>query len=198
MEDKEIYKILKELKESGASKEEADELVNVLNDFISVKKIERSYAHKRRFLVGDYIENKKFFLFTRFSFAPIVILSLIFLVGVASIATAAQKSLPGDSLYRVKRLTEDVRTVVYPSFKGEVVVRRSEEIRELSEHKKNSELIKQTVNDYENEIKEIKDNDIKIDESRKNLEEAKQNVSEEDRKEIERVLEEKDQDEYED
>lgn len=190
MEDKEMYQILKELKETGASEKEADELMNVLlNNFSSVKKIERSYAHKRKFLVGNPIENKRFLFFPKLAFAPIAILSFMFLVGVVSIATASQKSLPGESLYGVKRLTEKMRTAVDPSFQSEIVVRRSEEIKELSEHKKDSGLIKQTVNDYETEVKEVKDSNEKIDESIKNLEEAKQNVSEEDKKEIERVLE---------
>ena len=111
-----------------------------------------------------------------------------------STAVAAQKSLPGDSLYGVKRLTEKARTAVDPSFQGEVVVRRSEEVKRLSEEKKESGLIKQTVNDYEKEAKDLNGiNTDKIDESKKNLEEAKQNVSEEDKKEIERVLEDRSQ-----
>jgi hypothetical protein len=194
MEDKETYKIFEELKELGASKEEAYELVNVLNNFSSVKEIERSYTHKRKFLVENYSDNKKFFFFPKFSFASIAILSVILLMGVVSVATASQKSIPGDSLYGVKKLTEKARTVVDPSFQEEVVVRRSEEIKRLSEEKKESELIRKTVTDYENEANALNDkNTEKINESRKNLEEAKENVSAEDKKEIERVLENRNQ-----
>lgn len=182
--------LIKELESQNVSKEELEGFSDILLKISRVLNIERSYAHKMSFLENlrkSLKEEKKFFLPFRI-LAPALALVLLLFIFIAGVVNA-QKSLPGQPLYPVKRLSENIVKAVNPSFKDEIIKRRSEEIKELTNQKKDSDLLKKTINDYKDELKEKgKLNPVKIQETKKNLEEAKDKSGEEDKKEIEKAI----------
>ena len=116
-----------------------------------------------------------------------VFLSLILLLGFTSVV-GAQNSLPGQPLYPVKIASENIASFINPSFKDEILKRRSEEIKELSD-KKDGNTFHDVVDEYEKELNENKEiNPKKIEESRRNLEEARVNSLDEHKEDIDRVI----------
>lgn len=189
--NEELKKLFEELKSEGASKKEIEEFTPVLNNLSAVKKHERSYILKRKFLEEKMASSKRSALFPKWFFAPAIAFSLLLLIGAISASYASQKSLPGDPLYPVKRLTEDARILVDPNFKNEKIVRRSEEVKKLTEEKEEKpKFINKAIDDFRKESEDSKNRDAKkVQESLRNLEDAKQNVSGEEKKQIERVIE---------
>jgi len=191
MINEELKKLFEELKSEGASRKEMEELIPVLNKLSAIKKHERPYLLKRKFLEEKTPEIKKSLFFPKWFFAPAIAFSLFLFVGVISASYASQKSLPGDLLYPVKRLTEDARILVDPNFKNEKIVRRSEEVKKLTEEKEEKpKFINKAIDDFRKESEDSRNHDAKkVQESLKNLEDAKQNVLGEEKKQIERVIE---------
>lgn len=180
-----IDKLIKELKDQDIPDKEAEELAFLSKNLSNLYKFERSNDFKIRFLQQNLLTKNKFF-FSRQIFAA-AFLSFVLLLGFTSVV-GAQNSLPGQPLYTVKKLSENIISAMNPSFKGEILERRSEEIKELSD-KKDGDSFRNIVNEYERELNENKTiNPEKMEESRKNLEEAKKNSLDEHREDIERVI----------
>lgn len=185
MNDNNLKNLIKELKAEGALERQAEELAFLSKNLSNLYSFERSSALKTKFLEKSLIIKNKSFI-NRQMFIT-AFLSLVLLLGFTSVV-GAQISLPGQPLYPVKRLSEDVISFIIPPFKGEVLKRRSEEIKELSD-KKDGDNFYNTLKTYEKELNENKEIDIKdIEESRKNLEEARENSLDEHRQDIERVI----------
>lgn len=185
--DKNITKLIDELKEAGATGKEAEELALLSKNFSNAVKIERSFETKVKFLKGVGLQKR--FLSFKGRFAA-SFLALLLFVSFATVVSA-QDSLPGQPLYPIKRLSEDVVVAINPSFKGEVLKRRSSEIKLLSEtkDKKNSTNLKNTIKDYEGELNgkgNIGGKDIE--DSKNNLEDASRVASDGSKLEIENVL----------
>lgn len=185
MNDENLKKLTQELKAEGALEKEADELAFLSKNLSNLYSFERSENAKIKFLRQNYLPQNKFFISKQMFITAF--LSLILLVGFTSVV-GAQNSLPGDTLYPVKIASENIASFINPSFKNEIITRRSEEIKELSS-KKDGDKFRNTVNEYEKELKENKKIDLKnIEESRRNLEEAQENSLEEHKKDLERVI----------
>ncbi len=186
MNESNLKNLIEELKAEGASDKEAEELSLLSKNFSNLLKIERSESLKTKFLRNEKpLKTSNKYFAKKYAFAFLV--SILLLLGFSS-AVSAQKSLPGDPLYPIKRLSENIISAVNPSFKSEILKRRSEEIKNLS-GKKNSTEFHQAVDDYEKVLNEDKKiNPEKISESRKNLEEAQKTSLEENKKDIEKVI----------
>lgn len=185
MNEQNLKKLTEELIEEGALEKEAEDLTFLSKNLSNLYSFERSTDLKTRFIDKDLSVKNKFF--TQRQIFATALLSLILLLGFTSIV-GAQNSLPGESLYPVKRLSEDVISFIKPDFKSEVLKRRSEEIKELS-GKKDGDSFQNVVNEYEKELDENKTiNPVKIEESRKILEEAKNNSLDEHKEDIERAI----------
>lgn len=185
MNDLNLKELIKDLKAEGALEEEAENLAIFSKNLSNLYAFERNDKFKTKFLEQELKERNKFFV-SRQMFAT-AFLSLILLLGFTSIVSA-QKSLPGQTLYPVKIASENIASFINPSFKDEILKRRSEEIRQLS-GKKDGETFHNVVDEYERELNENKTiNPKKIKESRRNLEEAKNNSLDEHKEDIERVI----------
>lgn len=183
MKNNDLNNLINELKAEGASEKEAEELFLFSKNMGNLLNIERSDELKNKFLTKivpqQKIHRKMYYFATIFS--------IILLLGFSSVVEA-QKSIPGDTLYPVKIASESVVKFIDPSFKSEVLKRRSKEIKDLSGKNKSVEFHK-TVKVFEKELSENKDIDVKdIEESRKNLEEAKREYLEEDTEDLEKVI----------
>lgn len=188
MKNEELNQLIDELKAAGAQDKEAEELSVLSQKLSEVSKLERSFAFKKKFLERDIIDNSSYRSFwSKWTVIPAVAFCLIFFVGFATVVSA-EKSFRGKPLYPIKRLSEGIISFINPSFKNEVLRRRSEEIKELSDKKDGADFQK-TVEDYEKELSENKRiAPEKFEESRKNLEEAKKKSLDENREDIERLI----------
>lgn len=185
MNDNNLKNLIEELKAEGSLEKQAEELAFLSKNLSNLYSFERSSILKTKFLEKDLIVKNKPFI-NRQMFAA-AFLSLVLLLGFSSVV-GAQNSLPGQLLYPVKIASENIASFINPSFNGEILKRRSEEIKELSD-KKDGDNFYNTLKTYEKELNENKEIDIKdIEESRKNLEEAKENSLDEHREDIERVI----------
>ncbi len=185
MNDENLKKLAEELKSEGALENEAEDLALLSKNLSNLYAFERSSDFKAKFLEQELLTKNKFFI-SRQMFAA-VFLSLILLLGFTSVV-GAQNSLPGQPLYPVKIASENIASFINPSFKDEILKRRSEEIKELSD-KKDGNTFHDVVDEYEKELNENKEiNPKKIEESRRNLEEARVNSLDEHKEDIDRVI----------
>lgn len=183
--------LINELQSQGALEEEARSLAQVFSKVSKASGIERSSAFKKSFLdkLGEKekIDRKTFFFSPRV-YVPALAFSLLLFILITEVVNA-QKSLPGQPLYPIKRLSENIVKAVNPGFRDEILRRRSEEVKSLTEQKKDSGLLKKTINQYSDELKEKeKINPDSAEKTKKNLEEAKENSANEDKKEIENAI----------
>lgn len=178
-----------ELLEQGASGEELLGLVEFKNRITKFSDVRRSEAFKKSFLQKlEQKENHGQFFVPGRLFTPSFLIALLMFILITGIISA-QNSLPGQTLYPVKILSENIIKTVNPSFKDEILKRRSQEIKTLTQEKKNSGQLNNTINKYEKDLEENKTVDpIKIEQSRKNLEDARDNSEDEDKKGIEHVI----------
>lgn len=173
-----------------------DNFEDLIKELENLQSIKRSDFVKKTFIKHLKERNNKekrlpFFPFlpARMFISSVAFCAVIFILFTGATVVNAQKSLPGEALYKVKRLSENVAVGIKPEFKNEILLRRSKEIKNLAEKKKADSFIKGTVEEYKNELKDKeKLNPVKIEESQKNLEEARKESSGEDKKEIEKAL----------
>lgn len=188
MENEQLKQLADELKTAGASGKEAAGLVLLAQKFSQKLQLERSFALKKKFLEAEKVAMPapRGFSF-KWLLAPALAVLILFIGSLALVY--AQKSLPGETLYPMKIVSENAASIIKPEFKGEILRRRSEEIKRLIEENKDSYLFQSTIDEYKKGLTETKKiNPKKIEESKRNLEEAKEKSSAEHKKEIERVI----------
>lgn len=107
------------------------------------------------------------------AFTSVVILAVGLSLGLSQVA---QASLPGDTLYPIKRLSENILYIVSsdPQIK---IDNRANEIIRLAEKEKKENILKETVDDYQNEVLHVKNEleESERQEFREKLEEHEQN-----------------------
>ncbi|RJQ36263.1 hypothetical protein C4559_05175 [Candidatus Microgenomates bacterium] len=173
-----------------------DNFEDLIKELENLQGIKRSDFVKKTFIkrLKERNNKEKRFLFfpllsVRMLIPSVAFCAVILILFTGAAVVSAQKSIPGEALYKVKRLSENVVVGIKPEFKNEILLRRSREIKNLAGDKKDNNLIKGTVEEYKNELKDKERlSPIKIEESQKNLIDAKEKSSEEDKKEIEKAL----------
>lgn len=170
--------LLEELSAQSSLDGEINELLDIAFKLNNLSGIRRSYEFKKAFIKKLGIEKadkNKFYFFSPRLFIPVLI-AVIFLL-VSGTFVYAQKSKPGNLLYPVKRLSEDMVTTVKPELKQEILQRRIEENKEIQNEKENSENPGKT---------EGKESSVSVEKKRENNREKD--------KDVKGVREEKDQD----
>ncbi len=181
----------KELKEAGAEGEELEKLMQISGKLMELSNLEVSKDIRQKVLrrITEEPPNKEKTFFPKWAVVPLITVVILFL-GLTTVVSA-QKTQPGETLYPLKRVSEDVFRKVDPNFKNEIIVRRSEEVKKLAEDEKDPALIKKTLKEYKKEVlKEEEKDEKKFEESKKNLEGIKEKVEEDDKKEIEDLFKE--------
>jgi len=181
--------LIQELRNEGADLDEQKDLLQIVSLIGKTSKISRSESFKRSFLDKLSKDKEKRIFFSPRAYIPVFLFILLLFVLVTSVVSA-QKSLPGQALYPIKILSEKIIKRFNPSFNSEILRRRSEEIKSLIEQKKDSGFLDKTLDNYNREL-EVKGNgvsNIKIEESKKNLEKAKEASEEKDKKKIEEAI----------
>ncbi len=72
-------------------------------------------------------------------------------IGLA-IASIAQTTYPGQLLYPVKRLTENVAVIIQPNYRGVLMMRRAQEVKQLVALHNNPRLINATLQSYKQDV----------------------------------------------
>jgi len=158
--------LLKELNQEGVSQKDAEELLQTAFSLSKLSTIRRSYEFKKlqaKKISSQKLRGRLFFEFPRI-LIPIFAV-LVLLLGSSSVVLA-QKSLPGNPLYPVKRLSENIAVSINPKFKEEIKNRREKEVKELHEQEKNFYINKaekhQEQKEEKNDEKNVKsEKDIK-------------------------------------
>ncbi|MBI2031916.1 MAG: hypothetical protein HYT08_04860 [Candidatus Levybacteria bacterium] len=179
--------LIRELETEGITPDEKDELFDVINMVKKTSGINRSENFKKAYLNKLSNQKKEKFFYSQIYIPALLFTFLLFILIAGTVS--AQKSLPGQPLYPVKILSENIIKTVNPSFNNEILKRRSEEIKSLSEQKKDSGLLQKTLDNYSKELETKSTNSVKIEESKKNLEEAKEASVEKNKKKIEEAIE---------
>ena len=183
--------LAKELKIRGLPQAEVEELDQVAESIGQIGRFSRSEEVKEQFLVKLLGARKKeSFAWPRL-FAPAVAFVLILILLASGSVVFAQKSLPGDFLYPVKRLSENVAVSLRPELEQEIVVRRSQEVKDLVEQKEDPELVKNTLDDFSEDSQKAKSEghtNGNLEEGVRNLEDARERSSESERKQIDETL----------
>src|SRR3990172_6061690 len=193
--------LVKELKIRGLSQTEAEELGEAAKSIGQIGRFTRSNEVKEQFLIKLLgTKEKQSFVWPRL-FAPAIAFVLILAVLGTGSVVFAQKSLPGDVLYPVKRLSENVAVSLKPELEQEIIIRRSQEVKDLVEKKEDPELVKNTIDDFSEDSQKAKSKghaNGNLEEGVRNLEDARERSSEAERKQIDETLkklEEKNEDE---
>jgi phosphoglycerate-specific signal transduction histidine kinase len=183
--------LFEELKQEGSSEKEAEDLMLIAKNLENgANMANRSLDFKYNFL--KKIENKNtsqvFFGSHKLFISALSIFIFVIFISITT-AVNAQNSLPGEPLYGVKRLTENVFKTVDPSFKGEILKRRSTEVRLLSDEKKEKEDdLKEVIEDLESELESEEINEDDLLEAKENLETAERNATGSSRMHIEDAI----------
>ena len=102
-------------------------------------------------------ERRRFTLFPVFTHNVVFTMIIIFLLAGTSIGLvkASQGSLPGDTLYPLKRLSETV-VIAISGDKQVRVEKRAEDVVGVAEHKNDLPILKKTVEEYQKAVSETK------------------------------------------
>lgn len=186
MNNQNLKQLIEELKTEGVLEKEADNLSLLSKNLSNLYSFERSNKLKVKFLEqiltrDNYLNKKRVF--------KVAFLSLLMLIIGFSSVLGAQNSVPGDSLYPVKIASENVFSFINPSFRDQIIKRRSYEVKDLSS-KNSTAQFQQAVKNYENELNKNKGEIDKknIEESRKTLEQARENSLTENKEDLEKVI----------
>jgi len=182
-----LEELILELKQEGAGNLEAEELALLSKNLSNSMNLERSFDTKIKFLKQKEKKSRTLFMFK----SPLIatFIAVLLFVGFSTLVSA-QDSLPGQPLYTIKRVSENIAGLINPSLKGQILIRRSDEIKKLSNpDNKNSKDLINTINEYESELNNKAKIDIKeIEESRVNLENAKRSATDGNVSKIDNVL----------
>lgn len=181
--------IIQELKLEGVNKKDVEELFAISKKLSKLSEIKLSENYKKA-LLEKFKENasKKSWHHRPAFFAPILVLVLFLLVSFTTIASA-QKSLPGDPLYPVKRISEDIAVKLNPDFKKQIVTRRAEEVKSLVNDKKNPSVLNNAIKDYKEAVENNEGkNEIKKEDNNRKLQEVKENELEKRDPEVEKII----------
>lgn len=113
--------------------------------------------------------------------------TLILFISLLSIAKLARAALPGEPLYKVKRITEDIITKV--SGKKQIIVEnRANEIIDVAKKEEiNQQILKQSVEEYKQSVIEAKE---EVKDSKEESKRFQQKLQEQ-KKEFQQLLEKK-------
>ncbi|HVC35961.1 MAG TPA: hypothetical protein VNE40_00740 [Candidatus Dormibacteraeota bacterium] len=140
MNSKSSNNLSNELKSAGASDEEVKELVVVASN---IKHLKDSKGSVARPVLQAQRQNRWRTLI------PIGLTSLAGLALGMAVVILSQTVLPGSLLYPVQKLSDNVAVSVNPSYRGSVMMKRAQEVKQLIADHANSGVVLATLADYQ-------------------------------------------------
>jgi hypothetical protein len=135
-----------QLREAGASPDEAHTLARYGHLLHMLKDKEPRVTHDMRLPLARQLGRRR-------RVTPLI--ASLFTIGSLTIglavASIAQIAYPGNLLYPVKRLTENVAVIIQPNYRGTLMMRRAVEVKQLVTFHQNPKLINTTLQSYKTE-----------------------------------------------
>jgi hypothetical protein len=131
-----------ELKSAGASDSEVIELVAVASNLKQLKDSKSSVAKP----ISQTQRHSRWR-----TLVPIGLTSLTGLALGMAVVILSQTVLPGSPLYAVQKLSDNVAVSVNPSYRGTVMMKRAQEVKQLIAQHANSNIVLATLADYQGE-----------------------------------------------
>jgi hypothetical protein len=131
-----------ELRQVGATNSEVNELAELVSD---IKQLKDS---------KDLTQLPVMKFRRRATWRPLVPVGLASVSGIVLgmvLVIFSQATLPGSFLYPVQRLSDSMVVFVDPNYRGTVMMKRAQEVKQLVSNHANSSLVIATLNDYMSE-----------------------------------------------
>lgn len=125
-----------ELRSVGASDTEVSQLTTVAHQLHHFGKAERAQQKSHR---------------TRHIWVPMSLSTVAGLAIGMALVILSQVSLPGSMLYPVQKLSDSVAVWVHPQYRGDVMMKSAQQVRQLVTNHANSQLVLATLTDYQRE-----------------------------------------------
>ncbi len=135
-------KLKNELILEGASKAEVGKLVGLASSLTLLKKPVAKLPRKLSIWPRTLI-------FTSSSFVVAVVLTQFVVVG-------SQTGLPGSRLYSVQKVSDSLAVSISPSYRGTVMMRRAQQVKQLVADNANPNLVTATLAEYQSEASAYK------------------------------------------
>ncbi len=126
----------KELRSAGATDSEINELVVVVSKLKQLKKTPQS-------------SSKTFISFRKL--LPVGVASLTGLVVGTALIIVSQTVLPGNGLYPIQKLSDNLIISVNADYRGTVMMKRAQQVKQLIMRHASSKLVLATLADYQTE-----------------------------------------------
>jgi hypothetical protein len=130
-----------ELKIAGASDSEANELAGLA---VSLQQLRSSQS-------TGIVAKKSGRQTKRISLVPLGLTSVVGLAIGMALAILSQSVLPGSLLYPVQKLSDTVAVSLDPSYRGIVMMKRAQEVKQLVADHASSGIVLATLGDYKTE-----------------------------------------------
>jgi len=142
MNSRPLNHLKKELRSAGAPDSEVDGLLSVATSLKQLKSAEASFTHPK--LPDKRASNWR-------KLIPLGLTSLSGLALGMALVVLAQTVSPGSWLYPVQKLSDSVAMAVDPSYRGTVMMKRAQEVKQLIAGHANPDLVLATLADYQSE-----------------------------------------------
>jgi hypothetical protein len=170
-------KLHEELKSAGASEQEINQLSEIADHLTALKDIHNSSLQPRRTTWSRLI--------------PIGLTSLTGLAIGMALVIFSQTVLPGSLLYPVQKLSDNIAMSVNSSYRGTVMMKRAQEVKQLIVNHASSGLVLATLSDYQTEAsvyKSVSANYAAFEYCKSNLQQASDAAPKTERQAINNVL----------
>ena len=137
---KQNSRLISELRQAGAQDSEANELAGLA---VSLKQLENTRSAA--------LPEIKFQRRSRPSLFRPALASISGIVIGMALVMFAQTTLPGSILYPVQKLSDSVAVSVDPSYRGTVMMKRAQQVKQLVADHANASLVLATLSDYKSE-----------------------------------------------
>jgi hypothetical protein len=140
-----------ELKQAGANADEAKVLAALALSLHDLKGTEprMNLEHQARNPFGNLWHTSSRALTTSLTAVGALCIGLV-------VAAISQTTIPGNPLYPVKQITESVAVAVQPNYRGVLMMRRAQEVKQLVAQNDSPRLIDATLQSYKSEVAQYK------------------------------------------
>jgi hypothetical protein len=171
-----------ELKSAGASASEITKLTGIASN---LKRLKNSKSPSSKpILHGQRPSRWK-------APIPLGLTSLAGLILGMALVIFSQTVLPGSRLYPVQKLSDNVAVAVHPDYRGVVMMKRAQEVKQLVAQRANLNTVLATLTDYKNEAaiyKSVSTNYAAFEYCKSNLQQAAQTAPNPERQAIDNTL----------
>jgi hypothetical protein len=140
-----------ELKQAGASEAEAKSLANLAVSLHALKGTEPQLAREFKYYGPP---PSPWLAWSKVMFGSLTVIGALS-IGLI-IASVSQTTIPGNLLYPIKQFTENLAVAVQPDYRGVLMMRRAQEVKQLVAQNSSPRLVDATLQNYKFEVAQYK------------------------------------------